>query len=172
MRAILKKTRRNFTGQTLARIAVEVEEEEDVKRLVEAGTVDWNERAGGEDPAIFWALNNERFEMVKILLKCPGKDLKMKDRNNCSLEKIARLVFSEIEIPNSLVTAYKYLSFSDRLLEGQEEFKEILKVIPGTLEYETQIQVEINKQNQREIIWLKNQVESLSVVRKVCGIKY
>ena len=101
MRAILKKTKRNLTGQTLARIAVEVEEEEDVKRLVEAGTVDWNERTEGEDPAIFWALNNERFEMVKILLKCPGIDLKMKDRNNCSLEKIARLVFNEIKITNS-----------------------------------------------------------------------
>ena len=104
MRAILKKTKRNFTGKTLARIAVEVEEEDDVKRLVEAGTVDWNERAEGEDPAIFWALNNERFEMVKILLKCPWMDLKMKDRNNCSLEKIARLVFSEIKIPNPQIS--------------------------------------------------------------------
>ena len=100
MKAILKKTKRNFTGQTLARIAVEVEEEEDVRRLVESGTVDWNERAEGEDPPVFWSLKNERFEMVKILLKCPGMDLKMKDRNNCSLEKIARLVFIEIKIPN------------------------------------------------------------------------
>ena len=99
VRVILKKTKRNFTGQSLARIAVEVEEEEDVRRVVESGTVDWNERSRGEDPPIFWALNNERFEKVKILLKCPGMDLKMKDRNNCSLEKIARLVFSEIKIP-------------------------------------------------------------------------
>ena len=79
-----------MTGKTLGRVAVEVGEEEDVRRLVEAGTVDWNERVQGEDPAIFWALNNERFEMVKILLKCPGIDLKMRDRDNCSLEKIAR----------------------------------------------------------------------------------
>ena len=79
-----------MTGKTLGRVAVEVGEEEDVRRLVEAGTVDWNEKVQGEDPAIFWALNNERFEMVKILLKCPGIDLKMRDRDNCSLEKIAR----------------------------------------------------------------------------------
>ena len=164
----MKKTKRNFTGKTLARIAVEVEEEDDVKRLVEAGTVDWNERAEGEDPAIFWALNNERFEMVKILLKCPGMDLKMKDRNNCSLEKIARFVFSDIKIPNPQSS---YLYLSDRLLEGREEFKEILKVIPGTLEFDNQVQVEINKQLQLEIIRLKNQVKSLSV-RKVCVIKY
>ena len=80
----------NVTGQTLGRIAVEVGEDEDVRRLVESGTVDWNEQAQGEDPAIFWALNNDRFEMVKILLKCPEIDLKIRDRNNCSLEKIAR----------------------------------------------------------------------------------
>ena len=32
----------------------------------------------------------ERVEMVKILLKWPGMNLKIRDRNNCSLEKIAR----------------------------------------------------------------------------------
>ena len=82
----------DVTGKTLARIAVEMGEEEDVRRLVEAGTVDWNEKIQGEDPAIFWALKNERFEMVRILLKCPGIDLKMRDRNNCSLEKNVRFV--------------------------------------------------------------------------------
>ena len=81
----------SVTGKTLGRVAVEVGEEEDVRRLVEAGTVDWNETVQGEDPAIFWALNNERVEVVKILLKWPGMNLKIRDRNNCSLEKIARL---------------------------------------------------------------------------------
>ena len=87
---ILSKMGQDVTGKTLARIAVEMGGDEDVRRLVKSGTVDWNEKAQGEDPAIFWALNNERFEMVKILLKCPGIDLKMRDRDNCSLEKIAR----------------------------------------------------------------------------------
>ena len=88
------------TGKTLGRVAVEAAnvlwEGEDVWRLVEAGAVDWNEKVQGEDPAIFWALKNERFEMVKILLKCPGLDLKLRDRNNCSLEKIARFYFKEL----------------------------------------------------------------------------
>ena len=42
---IFAKMGQNVTGKTLGRIAVEMEEEEDVKLLVEAGTVDWNERA-------------------------------------------------------------------------------------------------------------------------------
>ena len=90
MNRILSKMGQDVTGKTLARIAVEMGGDEDVRRLVKSGTVDWNEKVQGEDPAIFWALNNERFEMVKILLKCPEIDLKMRDRDNCSLEKIAR----------------------------------------------------------------------------------
>ena len=89
MKSILTKMEKNFTGQTPARIAVEVGEDQDVRLLVESKTVDWNERADGEDPAIFWALNNEKVEMVKILLKVPGIDLKPRD-NNLSLERIAR----------------------------------------------------------------------------------
>ena len=90
MNRILAQMGLNVTGKTLGRVAVEVGEVEDVRRLVEAGTVDWNETVQGEDPAICWALNNERLEMVKILIKCQGIDLKKRDRNNCSLEKIAR----------------------------------------------------------------------------------
>ena len=86
VRAILEKTRRNFTGQTLARSAVEVEEEEDVKRLVEAGTVDWNERAReDEDPAIMWALANDKLSVVQQLLKAPGIDLQVRDSDGWSL---------------------------------------------------------------------------------------
>ena len=74
VKRILKKLRRNISGQTLGRIAVEVCEKEEVELLVESKTVDWNQRAAGEDPAVFWALNNEMFEMVKILLKCSNLD--------------------------------------------------------------------------------------------------
>ena len=90
MNRILTKMGQKVTGQTLGRVAVEVGEEEDVRRLVEAGTVDWNEKVQGEDPTIFWALNNEKLETVKILIQCPGIDLKIRDRNNCSLEKKTR----------------------------------------------------------------------------------
>ena len=76
----MAKMGQTVTGKTLGRIAVEVGEEEDVRRLVETGTVDWNETVQGEDPAIFWALKNERLEMVKILIKCPGIDLKIRTR--------------------------------------------------------------------------------------------
>ena len=85
-----KKLRGNITGQTVARIAVEVCEEEDVERLVESQTVDWNQRAEGEDPVVFWALNNQRFEMIKILLKCSNLDLSLKDKRNQKLETILR----------------------------------------------------------------------------------
>ena len=70
---------------SLARIAVEVGEEEDIRRLVKAETesnglnldydcyfrfirVDWNETAEDEDPAILWALKNEKFGLVDILM--------------------------------------------------------------------------------------------------------
>ena len=90
MNRILAQMGLNVTGKTLGRVAVEVGEVEDVRRLVEAGTGDWNETVQGEDPAIFWALKNERLEMVKILIKSPGIDLKIRDRNNFSLEQMAR----------------------------------------------------------------------------------
>ena len=91
VKRIVKKLRRNISGQTLGRIAVEVCEKEEVELLVESRTVDWNQRAEGEDPVVFWALNNERFEMVKILLKCSSNlDLSLRDRKNQNLETIAR----------------------------------------------------------------------------------
>ena len=87
---ILARLNKKYTGSTVARIAVEVLDDEDIKKLVEVETVDWNQRAEGEDPAVFWALNNERFEMVKILLKCSNLDLSLRDRKNQNLETIAR----------------------------------------------------------------------------------
>ena len=97
MKKILAKLRRNFTGQTLSRIAVEVGEVEEVKLLVESKTVDWKERVEGEETAIFWALNNEMFETFKLVL--PEVDIKMKNNNGHSLEKAARLV-ALLNIPN------------------------------------------------------------------------
>ena len=97
MKKILAKLRRNFTGQTLSRIAVEVGEVEDVKLLVESRTFDWKESVEGEETAIFWALNNEMFETFKILL--PEVDPNLKNNNGYSLEKAARLV-ALLNIPN------------------------------------------------------------------------
>ena len=58
---ILARLDKSFTGSTMARIAVEVLEEEDVKLLVKSWKVDWKETAENEDPAILWALKNEKF---------------------------------------------------------------------------------------------------------------
>ena len=69
---ILARLNKEYTGSTLARIAVEVLEEEDVKKMVESRTVDWKETAEeGEDPAIFWALRQILF---------PNPELEEEDR--------------------------------------------------------------------------------------------
>ena len=139
MKRSVEKLRGNITGQTLARIAVEVCEEEDVERLVESKTVDWNQRAEGEDPAVFWALNNEMFEIVKILLKCPDIDLGLRSCKGHSLEKVAR----------------------DRFLDGQVEYRDILEFIPGTVEYVNKVQAEVNRQNLLKIRQLEKQVAQM-----------
>ena len=45
---ILSKLGKPYDGSSLARIAVEVGEEEDIRRLVQSGSVDWNETAKDE----------------------------------------------------------------------------------------------------------------------------
>ena len=94
---ILSKLEKPYYGSSLARIAVEVGEEEDIRLLVQAEKngdirrlvqaereyeeynkkwshwekfirVDWNETAEDEDPAILWALKNEKFGIVDILM--------------------------------------------------------------------------------------------------------
>ena len=68
---ILSKLERPYYGSSLARIAVEVGEEEDIRLLMKSRmskTFDWNETAEGEDPAILWALKNEKFGIVDILM--------------------------------------------------------------------------------------------------------
>ena len=47
---------------------VEVGEEEDIRLLVQSGSVDWSENAEDEDPAILWALRNEKLGIVDILM--------------------------------------------------------------------------------------------------------
>ena len=63
-------------------MVLEVGEEEDIRLLVQAErededecykyreyfTVDWNETVENEDPAILWALKNEKFGIVDILM--------------------------------------------------------------------------------------------------------
>ena len=90
VKKILQRLGRRTTGTSLARIAVEVGEVEDIKLLVQAGNVDWNEAAVNEDPAIMWALKNEKLEIVSILLTVPGVDLQYRDKDNLTLAKIAR----------------------------------------------------------------------------------
>ena len=72
---ILSKLEKPYYGSSLARIAVEVGEEEDIRLLAqfqasEPGEEDfnWNETADDEDPAILWALKNEKSAMVDILM--------------------------------------------------------------------------------------------------------
>ena len=64
---ILSKLEKPYYGSSLARIAVEVGEEEDIRLLVQSGSVNWNETVD-EDPAILWALKNEKFRIVDILM--------------------------------------------------------------------------------------------------------
>ena len=67
---MLPQLSQTYTGSSLARIAVEVGEEEDIRLLMKSRmskTFDWNEIAEGEDPAILWALKNGKFGIVDIL---------------------------------------------------------------------------------------------------------
>ena len=74
----------------MARIAVEVGSEKDVKLLVKSGTVDWNETVGNEDAAIMWALVSDKLDLVQRLLEVPGINLDIKDKEGWSL--VARAI--------------------------------------------------------------------------------
>ena len=65
---ILARLEKKYTGSTLARIAVEVLDAEDIDLLIKSSEIDWNEAAEGEDPPIIWALKNRK-EVVEILAK-------------------------------------------------------------------------------------------------------
>ena len=68
VKMILSKLEKPYSGSSLARIAVEVGEKEDIKLLVQSGSVNWNEKVENEDPAILWAIKNEKFEVVNNLM--------------------------------------------------------------------------------------------------------
>ena len=73
MKKILSKLEVPYSGSSLARIAVEcwsvgVLEEEDIRLLVRSGSLDWSKTAEDEDPAILWALKNEKFGIVDFLM--------------------------------------------------------------------------------------------------------
>ena len=63
---------------------MEVLEEEEVKKLVQSGKVDWKETAENEDPAILWALNNDKFDLVRLLLESPTININIRDRGGWS----------------------------------------------------------------------------------------
>ena len=67
MKTILSKLNKSYTGTSLAHIAVEVGEEEDIRLLVQSGTVDWTETGDNEDPAILWALKNDKLAIFDLL---------------------------------------------------------------------------------------------------------
>ena len=87
---ILSRLEKPYFGSSLARIAVEVGEEEDIRLLVHSGSVDWNETVEDEDTAILWAPKNGKFGIVDILMAVnkinlqgdPGADLTI----NCDSE--------------------------------------------------------------------------------------
>ena len=71
---ILAKTEKAYCGSSLAHIAVEVGEEEDIRLLVEDEKkdifpcVDWNKTDEDKDPAILWALKKGKLGIVDILM--------------------------------------------------------------------------------------------------------
>ena len=81
---ILARLDKSYTGSTLARIAVEVLEEEDIKVLFQSEEVDWNETVENEDPAILWSLNNDKLNLVRLLLESPTTNINIRDREGWS----------------------------------------------------------------------------------------
>ena len=84
VRSILSRIDKTYTGTTLSRIAVEVGDQKDIKLLLESKTLDWNEAAAEEDPAIMWALKNDKIDLVQLLLSSPGINLDIRDREGWS----------------------------------------------------------------------------------------
>ena len=84
VRSILSRLDKTYTGTTLSRIAVEVGDQKDIKLLLESKTLDWNVAAAEEDPAIMWALKNDKIDLVQLLLSSPGINLDIRDREGWS----------------------------------------------------------------------------------------
>ena len=66
MKTILSKLNKSYTGTSLARIALDVGEEEDIRLLVQSGTVDCSKTGENEDPVILWALKTHKLLLESI----------------------------------------------------------------------------------------------------------
>ena len=66
VKTILSKLNKSYTGTSLARITMEVGEEEDIRLLVQSGTVDCSETGENEDPVILWALKTHKLLLESI----------------------------------------------------------------------------------------------------------
>ena len=118
VKKILASLSQRVSGSSLARIAVEVGKVEDIRLLAQSVTIDWNEAAREEDPAIMWALKNRKLEIVRILLTCPGVETNIRDRNKQTLAKIARYLDLNIKqqqlikcLPETMITPASLRTF-------------------------------------------------------------
>ena len=90
VKAILRRLPRNHTGQTLARLAVEVGDTEDIQRLInQSCPINWDEKTESEDPAVFLALQKEKLKIAR--LRIPLINMGVRNRNNPSVGKYVRL---------------------------------------------------------------------------------
>ena len=119
MKLILSEMNKSYTGSTLARIAVEVGEEEDVRLLVQSGTVDWNETSENEDPAILWALKNDKLEIADLLV--PVSHLNFEGDSSADLTIICD---SEKFLVHKYFLCYRSLVFNAMLNSPMKEANE------------------------------------------------
>ena len=110
---------KTYTGTTLARIAVEVGEEEDIRLLVQSDKIDWNETAENEDPAILWALKNNKLGIVDILT--PMNKLNLQDDPSTDLTIICD---SETFRVHRNLLCYRSTVFSAMLDSPMKEARE------------------------------------------------
>ena len=119
MKTFLSKLNKSYTGTSLARIAVEVGEEEDIKLLVQSGTVDWNETSENEDPAILWALKNDKLEIADLLV--PESHLNFEGDSSADLTIICD---SEKFLVHKYFLCYRSLVFNAMLNSPMKEASE------------------------------------------------
>ena len=90
VKAILRRLPRNHTGQTLARLAVEVGDTEDIQRLInQSCPINWDEKTESEYPAVFWSVQNKKLKIAR--LRIPLISMGVRNRNNPSVGKYVRL---------------------------------------------------------------------------------
>ena len=116
---ILTKLKKPYSGSSLYLIAVEVGEEEDVRLLVQSGTVDWNETSENEDPAILWALKNDKLEIADLLV--PVSHLNFEGDSSADLTIICD---SEKFLVHKYFLCYRSLVFNAMLNSPMKEASE------------------------------------------------